>query len=87
MPVWLRCRFHNPRNHKGNPMKYSTEELLLASAVIDRALPLYEASIPLGLTPEQKKEWRATHPLNEFIIPGLVQLEKTAEIIRQRSAQ
>ena len=68
-------------------MKYSTEELLLASAVIDQAISLYEKAIPPGITLEQRKEWKATHPLNEFIIPGLVQLEKVAEIIRQRSAQ
>lgn len=68
-------------------MKYTAEELLLASAVIDQAISLYEKSIPPGLTLEQRKEWKATHPLNEFIIPGLTQLEKVAEVIRQRSAQ
>ena len=68
-------------------MKYSTEELLLASAVIERALSLYQASIPAELNLEQLADWKASRPLNDFIIPGLVHLETAAEIIRQRSDQ
>jgi hypothetical protein len=65
-------------------MKHTTEELLLANAVIERAASLYANAMPSNMTAEQRTEWRSTHPLNDFIIPGLEQLEKVAVIIKSR---
>ena len=82
LPVWLQCGFRNPRNHKGNPMKHTTDEMLLAHAVLSRALDLRKARI-FKMTDAEAAEYRK-QPIGDLLSEAMAELEDVATFIAEK---
>lgn len=63
-------------------MKSTTEELLLALGVRELAVSRWYSKMPKNQTPEQNKEWKCAHPLNDMVKEVMQELEKISQCIK-----
>jgi hypothetical protein len=91
LPAALNCEFLNTPA-KGNPMKYTIEELNFAAKVRDLASAIRSTERPTPPERENRNateflelraKWDAEHPVASFVPEAMARIKAVADIIKQ----